>query len=141
MASSLLHPPLHLPPTVALQLSQQAPALLQKAPSSISPYSVSSIWSAAESAELWTIYENLMVSCLRTGDEPSAHLCLQRLTARFGADNERLMALRGVFQEATAKDDAALKTVLEEYENIIAADPSNMVCRLHMLCYLNSLLI
>ncbi|EHK97913.1 putative TPR repeat protein oca3 [Glarea lozoyensis 74030] len=51
---------------------------------------------------------------------------LTPLTARFGADNERLMALRGVFQEATAKDDAALKTVLEEYEKIIAADPSNM---------------
>src|SRR4051794_20261451 len=119
MASSLLHPPLHLPPTVALQLSQQAPSLLRSTPSAISPYSVSSLWSAAESPELWTTYENLMLSCLRTGDEQSAHLCLQRLTERFGADNERLMALRGVFQEATANDDASLKTVLEEYEKII----------------------
>ena len=76
-----------------------------------------------------------MLSCLRTGDEQSAHLCLQRLTERFGADNERLMALRGVFQEATANDDAALKTVLEEYEKIITKDPSNMVSYLHMLCH------
>jgi hypothetical protein len=82
-----------------------------------------------------------MLSCLRTGDEQSAHLCLQRLTERFGAENERLMALRGVFQEATAKDDAALKTVLEEYEKIIATDPSNMVCRFYMLCHENNLLI
>lgn len=68
-----------------------------------------------------------MLSCLRTGDEQSAHLCLQRLTERFGAENERLMALRGLFQEAIAKDDAALKQVLEEYENILITDPSNMV--------------
>ena len=135
MASSLLHPPLHLPPTVAIRLSQQAPALLQSTPSSISPYSLSCLWSAAESPELWTTYENLMLSCLRTGDEQSAHLCLQRLTERFCADNELLMALRGVFQEATANDDAALKTVLEEYEKIITKDPSNMVSYLHMLCH------
>lgn len=127
MASSLLHPPAHLPPSVALQLSQQAPALLLNTPASISPYSLTSLWSAAESPELWTTYENLMLSCLRTGDEQSAHWCLERLTKRFGADNERLMALRGLFQEAIASDDAALKQVLEEYERILTEDPSNMV--------------
>ena len=68
-----------------------------------------------------------MLSCLRTGDEQSAHLCLERLTERFGADNERLMALRGLFQEATANDDAALKQVLEQYDGILANDPGNMV--------------
>jgi hypothetical protein len=51
------------------------------------------------------------------------------------------MALTGIFQEATANDDAALKTVLEEYEKIIVADPSNMVCHIYMLCHLNDLLI
>lgn len=68
-----------------------------------------------------------MLSCLRTGDEQSADLCLERLTERFGAENERLMALRGLFQEAIANDDAALKQVLGEYEAILAKDPSNMV--------------
>jgi hypothetical protein len=68
-----------------------------------------------------------MISCLRTGDEQSAHLCLQRLTERFGAENERVMAFRGMFQEAVAEDDAALKKVLEEYEKILSDDPSNMV--------------
>jgi len=72
-------------------------------------------------------YENLMLSCLRTGDEQSAHLCLERLTERFGAENERLMALRGLFQEAIAQDDAALKQVLGEYETILTKDPANMV--------------
>lgn len=68
-----------------------------------------------------------MLSCLRTGDEQSAGLCLERLTERFGAENERLMALRGLFQEAIAVDDAALKQVLEEYERILKDDPANMV--------------
>lgn len=68
-----------------------------------------------------------MLSCLRTGDEQSAHLCLKRLTERFGAENERLMALRGIFQEAVAQDDAALKQVLAEYGSILAKDPSNTV--------------
>jgi hypothetical protein len=112
---------------VALQLSQQAPALLQSKPSSISQYSISSLFKEAESAELWTIYENLMLSCLRTGDEKSASQCLERLTARFGADNERVMALEGLFQEATAEDDAALRKLLARYEEILAEDSSNMV--------------
>ena len=127
MSSSLLHPPAHLLPSVALHLSQQAPTILRSTPSSIASYSVGSLWAAAESPELWTSYENLLLSCLRTGDEQSAHLCLQRLTERFGANNERLMALRGLFQEAIAKDDAELKQVLEEYDLILSNDPGNMV--------------
>lgn len=127
MASSLLHPPAHLPPSVALELSQQAPITLQATPSSISPYSFNSLFSAPESAELWTAYENLMISCLRTLDEQSARLCLHRLTERFGANNERIMALQGLFQEAVAEDDAALGKVLKEYEAILKEDPTNMV--------------
>jgi hypothetical protein len=68
-----------------------------------------------------------MLSCLRTGDEQSAHFCLERLRERFGEDNERLMALRGLFQEAIANDDAALKQILEQYDSILANDPGNMV--------------
>ena len=68
-----------------------------------------------------------MLSSLRTGDDESAHLCLQRLRERFGDENERLMAFRGLFQEAIAQDDAALKQVLEEYDTILAKDPGNMV--------------
>ena len=135
MASSLLHPPAHLPPSVALQLSQQAPYLLRTTPSAISPYSLSSLWSAAEYPELWTTYENLMLSCLRTGDEQSAHLCLERLKERFGAENERLMALWGLFQEAVANDNDALKKVLKEYENILVKDPANMVSTWEAQCW------
>ncbi|RDL41394.1 Uncharacterized protein BP5553_01373 [Venustampulla echinocandica] len=139
MSSSLLRPQTHLPPSVAVQLSQQAPFILRNTPSAISPYSLSSLWSAAESPELWMTYENLMLSCLRTGDEQSAHLCLERLTERFGASNERLMALRGLFQEATAQDDAALKKVLQQYEKILADDPSNMPVSKRRITLLKSL--
>ena len=123
----MLHPPAHLPPATALRLSQQAPELLRSTPSAIASYSLNSLWSAAETPELWTTYENLMLSCLRTGDEQSAHLCLERLTERFGAENERMMALRVLFQEAVASDDAALKQVLEEYDAILLKDSANMV--------------
>lgn len=68
-----------------------------------------------------------MLSCLRTGDEQSANICLERLQERFGVENERVMALRGLFQEAIAQDDAALKKVLDEYNVILKKDPSNMV--------------
>jgi len=37
------------------------------------------------------------------------------------------MALRGLFQEAIAKDDAELEKVLEEYNNILTKDPGNTV--------------
>ena len=108
MSSSVLHPQGHMPPSVGFQLSQQAPVILKNTPSSTSAYSLSSLWAAPESAELWTTYENLLMSCLRTGDQQSAHKCLERLTNRFGSDNERVMALRGVYQEATAHDEAGL---------------------------------
>ena len=68
-----------------------------------------------------------MLSCLRTGDEESARLCLGRLTERFGTDNERLLALVGLYDEATAQNDAELKKVLDTYETILKKDPSNMV--------------
>jgi hypothetical protein len=43
------------------------------------------------------------------------------------------MALRGLFQEAIAKDDAELKQVLEEYDRILTDDPGNMVSILKWL--------
>lgn len=71
-----------------------------------------------------------MLSCLRTGDEQSARICLERLTQRFGESNERLMAFRGMLKEATAEDDAALQLVLKEYEAILVKDAGNMVGQL-----------
>lgn len=68
-----------------------------------------------------------MMSCLRTGDVESARLCLGRLTERFGTSNERVLALIGLYDEATAKDEAELDQILKSYEDILKNDPTNGV--------------
>lgn len=67
------------------------------------------------------------MSCLRTGDERSAHECLERLVKRFGEDNERIMAFTGLLKEAEASDDTALAKVLKEYDDILAGNNTNIV--------------
>lgn len=126
MSSSLLHPPSHLPPAVALQHSQQAPAILGNSTGAISPSLFQSLLSAPETPELWTTYENLLLSCLRTGDDKSAHQCLGRLVNRFGDENERIIALKGLLKEAEANDTATLDVILKEYEQTLQDNPTNI---------------
>lgn len=109
--------PLRLPAT-SLHLSQQAPIFL------------SSPESAKDTQETWLIYEQLLLSCLRTGDDDSARLCLQRLSDRFGVDSPRISALAGLYDEATARDNAELEKVCKRYEDMLKEDPTNMVCPL-----------
>ncbi|KAI0885254.1 tetratricopeptide [Annulohypoxylon maeteangense] len=126
MSSSLLHPPSHLPPATALQHSQQAPTILGNSTGAISSSLIQSLLSAPETPELWITYENLLLSCLRTGDDESAHQCLGRLVNRFGDDNERIMALKGILKEADADDSATLDAVLKEYNQILEDNPTNI---------------
>lgn len=126
MAPSLLHPPSHLSPAAALQLSQQAPLVLQSSPATVSSSPLSFL-STSESPDLWLKYENLLLSCLRTGDEHAAHQCLDRLVARFGENNERVLALKGLVKEADATNPSQLETVLKEYESILAENGTNIV--------------
>lgn len=72
-------------------------------------------------------YEVLFLSCLWTRDDESARRCLEMLTGRFGASNERVMALKGMYDEAVAQDDAALERTLKGYESVLAEDSTNMV--------------
>ncbi|KAL1962285.1 hypothetical protein VTN77DRAFT_9828 [Rasamsonia byssochlamydoides] len=112
-------------PGAALRLSQQAPVFLKKYhyPPPAFPLSLAA---ASENADQWGTFEQLLLACLRTGDDKSAHLCLDRLTERFGVSNERIMGLRGLYQEATAKDMASLEKVLSEYERILSENPVNV---------------
>ncbi|KKY30171.1 putative tetratricopeptide repeat domain-containing protein [Diaporthe ampelina] len=126
MAPSLLHPPSHLSPAQALELSQRAPAILQNSPRTISSSPLASLFSSPENTELWITVENLLLSCLRTGDEQAAHECLERLVLRFGDDNERIMAFKGLLKEADAADNAALEQVLKEYDDILAKNETNI---------------
>ncbi|KAF2757040.1 tetratricopeptide-like protein [Pseudovirgaria hyperparasitica] len=134
----LLHPPSHTSQSSALRLSQEAPRILAKAPTSSLPYPLS-LLSSSETEETWTIYENLFLSCLRTGDNVSARKCIDHLTARFGAVNERIMALTGIYKEAAAADTAALVKVLDKYNEAIQADPTNMPVRKRKVATLKAL--
>jgi len=123
MSSLLLHPPAHPSPSLALRISQQAPLLLQTSSSALPiPF-----LSSGDPPEGWTAYEHLLLSCLRTGDDRSARLCVEKLIDRFGVTNERVMGLRGLYREAVAGDNAALERILKEYEAILDDDPANTV--------------
>ena len=138
MYADLLRPPTHLSPAEALHISQQAPAILQKRSSWSLPWPFS-IFTSPESPETWTKYENLMLTCLRTGDNNSALACLEKLKDRFGEGNDRVMGLVGLYHEAIAPDDKALNTVLMSYEEAIEDRPANMVVRKRHVALLRSM--
>lgn len=110
----------------ALHLSQRAPAILGR--DSASKTTTFSASSSSDTAEEYARIEQLFLACIRTGDDQSAKSCLDRLSHRFGHSNERVMGLRGLYQEATAEDNAALEKCLEEYEKILSENPVNVVC-------------
>ncbi|KAK3359827.1 hypothetical protein B0T25DRAFT_110773 [Lasiosphaeria hispida] len=139
MAPSLLHPPSQLSPSSALQLSQQAPIVLRDSPSTVSSSPFTALFSASETADLWIKYENLLLSCLRTGDERAAHQCLERLVARFGDDNERIMALKGLLKEADAQNNDELEVVLKEYDQILSENDTNIPITKRRIALLRSL--
>lgn len=126
MTSSLLHPPSHLPPAIALKHSQLAPTILENTTGAVSNSTLQSLLASPETSELWTIYENLLLSCLRIRDDEAAHQCLGRLVKRFGDTNERIMALKGLLKEAEASDNATLEVILQDYEQILANNPTNI---------------
>ncbi|KAF5025429.1 hypothetical protein F66182_2489 [Fusarium sp. NRRL 66182] len=126
MAPSLARPQGQLSSAEALQLAQQAPNVLKRNPKAFSASPLVSLFSATETAELWTIYENLIITCLRTGDDESAHQCLERLVLRFGDKNERVMAFKGLIKEAEATNNSELQEVLKEYEDILEEDGTNI---------------
>ena len=116
---SLADEPLTLSdPSSALQLSQQAPQLLANAPPSNELFPLS-LLNAPESSDSWASYERLFYASLQAGDDKSAFLLLERLTKRFGADNERVMGMRGLYQEAVAESEEDLRKVLQEYNKIL----------------------
>ena len=136
--ANLLTPPSSIPPPTALSLSQKAPIILSTSPTSSLPWPLSLLFSR-ESPESWTIHENLFLSALRTGDDKSARQVLDRMTTRFGANNERIIALRGIYEEALATTPAELETVFQGYETILKADPTNFSIRKRRVAVLKSL--
>ncbi|KAL0466780.1 hypothetical protein QR685DRAFT_449820 [Neurospora intermedia] len=125
MAPSLLFNPARLPPSEALQLAQQAPVVLQG--------------SSSETVDQWATYENLLLACLRTGDDEAAAKCMDQLEARFGPDNERVMALRGLLSEAQAENNGELEAVLKQYDAILEGNSTNLPITKRRIALLRSM--
>lgn len=138
MSADLLQPPGHVAPAESLAISQQAPHFFKAQAPSLLPYPLS-ILTSSESPEQWNSYENLLVACLRTGDDESAFICVKELIDRFGESNERVQFLNGLYQEATAEDDKALEKVLAIYEQILADAPTNFPIRKRRAALLKSM--
>ncbi|CAO2649132.1 Nn.00g100810.m01.CDS01 [Neocucurbitaria sp. VM-36] len=136
--ANLLSPPSQITPPTALALSQKAPLILSASPTSSLPWPLSLLFSR-ETPESWTIHENLFLSALRTGDETSARALLSRLEARFGEHNERIVTLRGIYNEATAQSHSDLEKVFDGYEKILREDPTNMSVRKRRVVVLKAL--
>ncbi|KJZ75546.1 hypothetical protein HIM_05009 [Hirsutella minnesotensis 3608] len=139
MPPSLLRPQGHLTPAETLDLAQRAPEILRRNPKAFSASPLTSLMSSPETPELWTIYENLLLSCLRAGDDASAAECLARLVRRFGSSDERIMALQGLVKEATATSDYELKKVLDEYEALLEQNGANIPIHKRKVALLRSM--
>ena len=116
----------------ALILSQQTTAFLRdhRLEKPLFPVPIP-LLSSADSIDHWTRCEKLMLAALRVGDDKAAFQCLERLIQRFGATDERVMGLRGLYQESVAEGQKALESVLKEYQDVLAEDPVNMVSGQH----------
>ncbi|EME80009.1 uncharacterized protein MYCFIDRAFT_204417 [Pseudocercospora fijiensis CIRAD86] len=139
MSTALLEPPTRDRPQATLKLSQSAPNFIKSQTSTFQlPYPLS-LFSNSESLEKWSATENLFLATLRSGDNDSAYALLESLTDRFGLENERIAALRGLWAEATAKTPQELIDVLKNYEEILKEDPSNFAIRKRRCAVLRSM--
>ncbi|KAH8174209.1 tetratricopeptide repeat domain-containing protein [Sarocladium implicatum] len=126
MTSALIQPQGRLSPAEAMKVAQEAPTILRNNPKAISASPLQFLFTAPETADLWTIYENLLLSCLRTADDDAAQQCLERLTLRFGEDNPRIMAFQGLVKEAKASSNGDLDKIMAEYEVILEENALNV---------------
>nr|POE63208.1 tpr repeat protein oca3 [Quercus suber] len=135
---SLLEPPTSSSPGQVLALSKKAPTFLSSQSTWSLPYPLNLLVNN-ESQEKWTSYENIFLACLRTGDDQSARLCLEELTDRFGKQNERVLALTGLYKEATATTDTELASVLSWYEEKLKEEPATFSLRKRRAALLRSM--
>jgi len=136
MSVDLVYPPPNASPETALRFSQQAPPILEQ--SVLLPWPLT-LLSADDTQDKWTTYENLFVSCLRTGDDKSARMILDKLVARFGDKNERVMAYQGMWAEARVENEKDMVEVLKEYGEELQADPTNFPLQKRRIALLRSM--
>jgi ER membrane protein complex subunit 2 len=137
MSVDLVNPPPNLPPATALSISQRAPAILKSTRSL--PWPLSLLSGSTDTPENWSTFENLFLSCLRTGDDESAHGLLNHLRTRFGATNERVTAFQAMYDEARVKDEQGLIAVLKAMGDALEADPTNLMLQKRRIALLRSM--
>ena len=136
MAVDLVNPPPHLSPQAALSVSQKAPQLLRS--SGILPWPLS-LLSNDDTPEHWATYENLFLSCLRTGDSQSALAILTQLRKRFGVEDERVLAYYSMYDEARADSDKELAEVLKKLGDALEEEPTNLLLLKRKVALLRSM--
>ncbi|PKX90882.1 uncharacterized protein P174DRAFT_411972 [Aspergillus novofumigatus IBT 16806] len=109
----------------SLHLSQQAPLILSRRLTSETNLKSTLLFSP-EKFEEYREIEQLLLACLQTGDDRSALSCLNQLEQRFGASNERVLGLRGIYEEAVAEDRSSLESCLRKYDTLLLENPANM---------------
>ncbi|RAK75990.1 uncharacterized protein BO72DRAFT_478365 [Aspergillus fijiensis CBS 313.89] len=120
------------------RLSQQAPRILEQHSLSGDGFLVAPFLKP-QYHESYDLLEQLAFACLQSGDDRSALLCIDRLASRFGSSNEKVTALRGLHEEATAEDRAALEECLHKYNAILSSDPVNLPILKRRVALLRSL--
>ncbi|RPA77241.1 hypothetical protein BJ508DRAFT_228915 [Ascobolus immersus RN42] len=107
---------LALPPTPenTLYLTTLAPSYLSSSAASRDTYSN------------WALHETLFYACIRGGDDRTASLALQRLSDRFGSDDDRVAGMRGVLSEVAATTTTELEEVLRGYDEVLEKDPTKL---------------
>ncbi|GAB1204588.1 hypothetical protein APSETT445_003244 [Aspergillus pseudonomiae] len=69
----------------------------------------------------------------------SALLCLEQLTCRFGSSNEKVMGLRGLYEEAIAENQSDLEDSLRKYDSYLSENPLNLPILKRRVALLRSL--
>ncbi|KAL4771675.1 hypothetical protein BDW60DRAFT_188903 [Aspergillus nidulans var. acristatus] len=113
----------------ALHRAQQAPAILGQRPSILHQ----------ESPSDFDSLEKLFFACIQSADDKSALACLERLVHRFGSSNERVSALRSLYNEAVAQGQPGLERCLKSYDDILSQNPVNLPILKRRIALLRSL--
>jgi len=138
MSVDLVHSPPHISPQQALRISQKAPQVLKNAPSKPLPWPLSLI-SSEDTEETWATYENLFLSCLRTGDDKSARAILDKLISRFSDQNERIIAYQTMYAESRVESEKDQVNLLRDIGAMLEEDPTNMPLQKRRIALLTSI--
>lgn len=137
-SAALLEPPSSADPAHTRAILDEAPSFLASQRSALTlPYPLDLLLNS-ESQEKWASYETVFLASIHSGDTGTAQQCLRALTERFGKLNERILALQGIYDEATASDDKQLSDVLKRYDEIIAESPTMFSVRKRRAALLKS---